>query len=120
MQIGAFYENAVQVLSFHMYFRFVLFIISLLTVYCYSQNWVTATDIRISLDRLNTFGDEVFGDPQVLKSYFYAIADVAIGARCKCNGHSDKCVVGTGKFFSTFLFKKSLKYSPNTNHTHEK
>lgn len=73
------------------------------------KNWVTATDIRISLDRLNTFGDEVFGDPQVLKSYFYAIADVAVGARCKCNGHSDKCVTSTGMddfpcFSSSFFF----------------
>lgn len=47
---------------------------------------------------MNTFGDEVFGDPQVLKSYFYAIADVAVGARCKCNGHASKCVASTGEF----------------------
>lgn len=45
----------------------------------------------ITLDRLNTFRDEVFGDHQVLKSYFYAIADVAVGARCKCNGHASRC-----------------------------
>jgi coxsackievirus/adenovirus receptor len=45
------------------------------------QEWVTATDIRITLDRLNTFGDEVFGDQQVLRSYFYAISDFAVGAR---------------------------------------
>ncbi|XP_035428786.1 laminin subunit gamma-1 [Spodoptera frugiperda] len=55
------------------------------------QEWVTATDIRISLDRLNTFGDEIFGDVQVLQSYWYAIADVAVGARCKCNGHASVC-----------------------------
>ncbi|XP_058058444.1 laminin subunit gamma-1 [Anopheles bellator] len=60
------------------------------------QQWVTATDIRISLDRLNTFGDEVFGDAQVLKSYFYAIADIAVGARCKCNGHASECTTSTG------------------------
>ncbi|CAI6348984.1 unnamed protein product [Macrosiphum euphorbiae] len=58
-------------------------------------DWVTATDVRITLDRLNTFGDEVFGDPQVLKSYFYAIADFAVGARCKCNGHASECVKST-------------------------
>lgn len=46
----------------------------------------------ITLDRLNTFGDEVFGDPQVWRSYFYAIADIAVGARCKCNGHASECV----------------------------
>lgn len=61
------------------------------------QNWVSATDIKITLDRLNTFGDEVFGDAQVLQSYFYGIADVAVGARCKCNGHASKCVQSTGK-----------------------
>lgn len=60
------------------------------------QEWVTATDIRITLDRLNTFGDEVFGDQQVLRSYFYAVADVAVGARCKCNGHAYECVTTTG------------------------
>ncbi|XP_068633205.1 laminin subunit gamma-1 [Battus philenor] len=55
------------------------------------QEWVTATDLRISLDRLNTFGDEIFGDTQVLQSYWYAIADVSVGARCKCNGHASIC-----------------------------
>lgn len=39
----------------------------------------------------------MFGDAQVLKSYFYGIADVAVGARCKCNGHASKCVTSTGK-----------------------
>ena len=45
------------------------------------KEWVTATDIRIGLNRLNTFGDEVFQDPQVLKSYYYAISDIAVGGR---------------------------------------
>ena len=52
---------------------------------------MTATDIKIVLTRMNTFGDEVFGDPRVLKSYFYAITDLAVGARCKCNGHGSRC-----------------------------
>ena len=43
------------------------------------QDWVTATSIRISLNRLNTFGDEVFRDPRVLQSYYYAITDFAVG-----------------------------------------
>ncbi|XP_046546813.1 LOW QUALITY PROTEIN: laminin subunit gamma-1-like [Haliotis rubra] len=55
------------------------------------QDWVTASAIKIVLTRMNTFGDEVFGDPQVLKSYFYAISDLAVGARCKCNGHGSEC-----------------------------
>ncbi|XP_050515179.1 laminin subunit gamma-1-like [Diabrotica virgifera virgifera] len=60
------------------------------------QEWVTATEIMFTLDRLNTFGDEVFGDNQVLKSYFYAISDIAVGARCKCNGHASECITSTG------------------------
>nr|XP_006640850.2 PREDICTED: laminin subunit gamma-3 [Lepisosteus oculatus] len=56
------------------------------------QEWVTATDLLISLDRLNTFGDEFFKDPKVLRSYYYAISDFSVGGRCKCNGHASECV----------------------------
>ncbi|XP_058842866.1 laminin subunit gamma-3-like [Acipenser ruthenus] len=56
------------------------------------QDWVTATDLLISLNRLNTFGDEFFKDPNVLRSYYYAISDFSVGARCKCNGHASECV----------------------------
>ena len=59
------------------------------------QEWVTATDIRLRLDRLNTFGDELFGDPNVLKTYFYSISDVRIEGRCKCNGHGSECALNT-------------------------
>lgn len=67
------------------------------------KEWVTASDIRISLNRLNTFGDEVFNDPQVLKSYYYAISDIAVGGRCKCNGHASKCEFETGHDFEDRL-----------------
>lgn len=50
-------------------------------VWCGVQEWVTATDIRITLTRMNTFRDEVFGDPSVLSSYFYAISDFSVGGR---------------------------------------
>ncbi|KAE9553294.1 hypothetical protein FO519_003507 [Halicephalobus sp. NKZ332] len=60
------------------------------------QEWVTAVAVKIVFDRLNTFGDEVFGDPRVLKSYYYAVSDLAIGGRCKCNGHASQCVKSTG------------------------
>ena len=50
--------------------------------------------LRIDLDRLNTFGDEVFGDPAVLRSYYFSISNVAVGGRCKCNGHASKCIEG--------------------------
>lgn len=45
------------------------------------QSWVSATDIRISLKSLNTFGDEIFGDHKVLRSYYYAIMDFTVGGR---------------------------------------
>uniref|UniRef100_A0A8C9W7T3 Laminin, gamma 3 n=1 Tax=Scleropages formosus TaxID=113540 RepID=A0A8C9W7T3_SCLFO len=56
------------------------------------QEWVTATDILISLNRLNTFGDEFFKDANVLRSYYYAISDFSVGGRCKCNGHASECM----------------------------
>ncbi|XP_017771023.1 PREDICTED: laminin subunit gamma-1-like [Nicrophorus vespilloides] len=56
------------------------------------QDWITATDIRISLDRLNTFQDERFKDIWVLRRYYYSIISVEIGAHCKCNGHASKCI----------------------------
>ena len=42
--------------------------------------------------RLNTFGDEVFADPKVLKSYYYGITHFVVGGRCQCNGHSNVCI----------------------------
>ena len=61
------------------------------------QDWVTVAAIKISLDRMNTFGDEVFGDPNVLRSYYFAISDLAVGGRCKCNGHAADCDLRKGK-----------------------
>lgn len=52
------------------------------------QEWVTATNIRITLVRMNTFGDEIFRGAKVLQSYYYAISDFAVGGRMKCNGHA--------------------------------
>ncbi|XP_066466960.1 laminin subunit gamma-3 [Tiliqua scincoides] len=56
------------------------------------QEWVSSTDLLISLDRLNTFGDDIFKDPKVLQSYYYAISDFSVGGRCKCNGHASQCL----------------------------
>ncbi|MBZ3888248.1 Laminin subunit gamma-3 [Sciurus carolinensis] len=55
------------------------------------QEWVTSTELLISLDRLNTFGDDIFKDPKVLQSYYYAVSDFSVGGRCKCNGHASSC-----------------------------
>ncbi|XP_074149992.1 laminin subunit gamma-3 [Sminthopsis crassicaudata] len=60
------------------------------------QEWVTSTDLLISLNRLNTFGDDIFKDPKVLQSYYYAITDFSVGGRCKCNGHASECVLDEG------------------------
>ena len=45
------------------------------------QDWVTASEIRIQLVRMNTFGDEMFGQAAVLRTYLYAISDLAVGGR---------------------------------------
>ncbi|XP_045144456.1 laminin subunit gamma-3 [Echinops telfairi] len=54
-------------------------------------DWVTSTELLISLNRLNTFGDDIFKDPKVLQSYYYAVSDFSVGGRCKCNGHASEC-----------------------------
>lgn len=43
------------------------------------QDWVTATDIKIVLLATDS------------QRTFYSIADLAVGGRCKCNGHASKC-----------------------------
>lgn len=45
------------------------------------QEWVTSTELLVSLDRLNTFGDDIFKDPKVLQSYYYAVSDFSVGGR---------------------------------------
>ncbi|XP_056593941.1 netrin 2 [Triplophysa dalaica] len=65
------------------------------------QDWVTVTDIRVVFSRpqhpraLPMSGRES-EDPLVasggLPSYFYAVGDFQVGGRCKCNGHSSRCV----------------------------
>ncbi|XP_076871504.1 netrin-1a isoform X2 [Brachyhypopomus gauderio] len=57
------------------------------------QDWVTATDIRVTFSRLHTFGDENEDDSELARdSYFYAASDLQVGGRCKCNGHASRCV----------------------------
>lgn len=43
------------------------------------QEFITASHIRIVLDRMNVFGDHLFGHRQALQSYYYAIHDLAVG-----------------------------------------
>ncbi len=46
--------------------------------------------IFLSLSSLFPF--QVFGDPKVLRSYYYAITDFTVGGRCQCNGHATHCI----------------------------
>ncbi|CAG0917492.1 unnamed protein product [Notodromas monacha] len=59
-----------------------------------NKEWVTATEIKITLDKMNTFRDEMYGKQSVLQSYFFAISDLTIGGRCRCNGHAPECIDG--------------------------
>ncbi|XP_042307043.1 netrin-1 isoform X2 [Sceloporus undulatus] len=57
------------------------------------QDWVTATDIQVVFSRLHTFGDENEDDSQLARdSYYYAVSDLQVGGRCKCNGHAARCL----------------------------
>ena len=42
-----------------------------------------ATDIRIRLINLNTFGDQYFSNAknEVMKTYYYSISDLSVGGR---------------------------------------
>ena len=59
------------------------------------QDWVTATDIKIIL--FSTDSD---------KNY-HSIADLAVGGRCKCNGHASKCI--TNKYEQLLLIRNFFR-----------
>ena len=78
------------------------------------QEWVTVTDLKIKLIEMNNpMGDDVISNAKNLRrnwrrstprkvprkdavtmapsSFYYAVNDLTVGARCKCNGHASTC-----------------------------
>ncbi|XP_042321353.1 netrin-G1 isoform X2 [Sceloporus undulatus] len=53
------------------------------------RDFFTITDLRIRLLRPAT--GEIYVDPQHLTRYFYAISDIRVVGRCKCNLHATGC-----------------------------
>lgn len=80
------------------------------------QDWVTATDIRIQFTRLTADQanllaasndvNDLFAnistaavDDTTKQRSFYAMGELAVGGRCKCNGHASRCIYDKmGKF----------------------
>ncbi|VDK62285.1 unnamed protein product [Onchocerca ochengi] len=74
------------------------------------QDWVTATDIRVVFNRLSPDQAELYGltneigvnitdMDQVKQQYYYSVGELAVGGRCKCNGHASRCILDkTGNY----------------------
>lgn len=50
------------------------------------QEWVSATDIKIVFNRISAVSKR-----QEYK--YYAVSDLAVGGRCRCNGHAGRCPI---------------------------
>ncbi|XP_029474307.1 netrin-G1 isoform X1 [Rhinatrema bivittatum] len=59
------------------------------------RDFFTVTDLRIRL--LKPATGATFVDEQNLARYFYAISDIKIHGRCKCNLHANTCVFDHNK-----------------------
>ncbi|XP_053342820.1 netrin-G1 [Clarias gariepinus] len=59
------------------------------------RDFFTLTDLRVRLLRPATGATMV--DEDNLSRYFYAISDIKVQGRCKCNLHANSCVFDKGK-----------------------
>lgn len=55
------------------------------------QDYLTATNFRISLEYPWTDNNEIISQEAFLNKYYYDITDIQIHARCHCNGHAPYC-----------------------------
>uniref|UniRef100_A0A8C4WTW1 Netrin 1b n=2 Tax=Eptatretus burgeri TaxID=7764 RepID=A0A8C4WTW1_EPTBU len=61
------------------------------------QDWVTTTDVRVVFTRLYAH-DAPEGEENAQHAHgahnYYAVSDLQVGGRCKCNGHAARCLRG--------------------------
>ncbi|KAA0188755.1 Laminin subunit gamma [Fasciolopsis buskii] len=60
------------------------------------QRWSTASQIRVELKKMHTFGDERGAERDTLLTYYFAVQKFTVGGRCLCYGHGNECRKMTG------------------------